>query len=200
MMYYYFAMPIVGALIGWITNILAIRLLFRPQKPRRLLFLTFQGAIPKRRAEISVALAHAVEAELLRIDEVLDDALSPKLQNEIMSRVVEVIQARTDERLPALLPAVLRKLILTQVARVSREEIAMQMPTLSKDLATLLTGNIDVHTVVESRLNAMDIDTLEAMIVRLAHKELKTIEYLGAALGFVVGLLQMAMFLTLVGA
>lgn len=200
MMYYYFAMPIVGALIGWITNILAIRLLFRPQKPKRLFFLTFQGVIPKRRTEISIALAHAVEAELLRIDEVLEDALSPKLQDEIMSRVVEVIQSRTEERLPALLPAVLRKLILTQVARVSREEIAMQMPTLSKDLAALLTGNIDVRTVVEARLNAMDIDTLEAMIVRLAHKELKTIEYLGAALGFIVGLLQMVIFLTLAGA
>ena len=34
------AMPLVGGAIGWVTNFLAIRMLFRPRLPRRVLGLT----------------------------------------------------------------------------------------------------------------------------------------------------------------
>lgn len=57
--------PLIGAFIGWITNVLAIRLLFRPHRPFQFLFWTFQGLIPKRRAEIAANVARVVDKDLL---------------------------------------------------------------------------------------------------------------------------------------
>ncbi len=47
-------LTIVGGLIGWITNILAIKLLFRPIKPVKIPILNIEilGLIPKRKNEI----------------------------------------------------------------------------------------------------------------------------------------------------
>mgnify|MGYP003620394601 CR=1 FL=1 len=51
----------VGALIGWFTNYLAIRLLFRPYNEINLVIFKLQGLIPKRRHEIAVNIAEVIE-------------------------------------------------------------------------------------------------------------------------------------------
>jgi hypothetical protein len=49
--------PVVGAVIGWLTNYVAIKLLFRPHVPFSLLGYQVQGVIPKRRKEIARSMA-----------------------------------------------------------------------------------------------------------------------------------------------
>lgn len=46
----------IGAMIGWITNYIAIKMLFRPYKEMNFLFFKIQGLIPKRRSEIAISL------------------------------------------------------------------------------------------------------------------------------------------------
>ena len=59
-------LPLTGALIGWITNLLAIRLLFHPRRPLRLWPLPFkiQGLLPKRREELAENIADIVSEQL----------------------------------------------------------------------------------------------------------------------------------------
>ena len=51
-------LPIIGALIGWVTNVLAIRLIFRPINKIHIpiIGLNIQGLIPKRKVEIAKVL------------------------------------------------------------------------------------------------------------------------------------------------
>ena len=63
--------PLVGAAIGWVTNFLAVKMLFRPRRPVRILGLTVQGLVPKRRRELAASIAdtnqtHLVTGEELR--------------------------------------------------------------------------------------------------------------------------------------
>ncbi|NPV27094.1 MAG: DUF445 family protein [Firmicutes bacterium] len=55
MLVQYIAIPLISALIGWLTNVIAIRLLFRPVEPIKLPLLNYelQGLIPRRQAEIA---------------------------------------------------------------------------------------------------------------------------------------------------
>ena len=55
----------IGAMIGWITNYIAIKMLFRPYKEMNFLFFKIQGLIPKRRSEIAVSIADTVQKELI---------------------------------------------------------------------------------------------------------------------------------------
>ena len=57
--------PFIGAGIGWITNVVAIRMLFRPKEPIKVGGITLQGVLPKRQKELAKAIALAVEKELL---------------------------------------------------------------------------------------------------------------------------------------
>lgn len=42
-------LAIIGAFIGWMTNVFAIKLLFRPLQPVNILGIKLQGLIPKRK-------------------------------------------------------------------------------------------------------------------------------------------------------
>ena len=68
-------LTIVGGLIGWITNILAIKLLFRPIKPVKIPILNIEilGLIPKRK---NANIGEVISNELLSMDDILDQALN----------------------------------------------------------------------------------------------------------------------------
>jgi uncharacterized membrane protein YheB (UPF0754 family) len=64
----YAAPIVVGAVIGYVTNWLAIKMLFRPRRAYRLFGwrLPFTpGLIPKERERIAVALGSSVAGDLL---------------------------------------------------------------------------------------------------------------------------------------
>ena len=44
--------------------------------------------------------------------------------------------------------------------------------------------------MIEDRINQFDLGKLEEIILSVADRELKHIEYLGAVIGFVIGLAQ----------
>ena len=55
----------IGGFIGYITNKIAIKMLFRPVNPVKLGFITVQGVFPKRKDQMAISLADTIEQELL---------------------------------------------------------------------------------------------------------------------------------------
>ena len=51
--------------------------------------------------------------------------------------------------------------------------------------------DIDISTIIEQRINDMDMDEAEAIILDVMKKELRAIVWLGALLGSIMGTLNM---------
>ncbi|MEO3112185.1 DUF445 domain-containing protein, partial [Turicibacter sanguinis] len=94
-------LTVVGALIGWITNIFAIKLLFRPIKPIKipLTRFTIVGLIPKRKKEIAKNIGEVVANELISIRELMDEAVTEEDLTQIRFFVKRKIKAVIDEKL-----------------------------------------------------------------------------------------------------
>ena len=54
-----------------------------------------------------------------------------------------------------------------------------------------LLGNLDVSSIIEEKINAMDVDSLEEMVMSVMKKELDTIVNLGALVGAVLGVFNL---------
>lgn len=65
-------LPLAGLVVGFLTNWLAINLVFRPLKPRRILFWRVQGLFLQRQNEISEVWSRLVAEELLTVEKVAD--------------------------------------------------------------------------------------------------------------------------------
>ena len=91
--------PVVGAFIGWLTNYVAIKMLFRPRQPWRFLGLSLQGVMPKRQHDIAVKIGEVVEEDLLNSEDILN-AINTE---ELRAHLAMVIEARLDRFLRAKL-------------------------------------------------------------------------------------------------
>ncbi len=185
-------LPLVAAFVGWVTNKLAIHLIFRPHQPRKIPLLpyTIQGLVPKRRAELARRVGQVVEQELLTSDDIVKVLHSPELLGKLLASIRRSVQNMIDERVPPWVPSALKNVLLEVVTEVINRQVPTMLTRTMEQLGGEIKKQFDVAALVESKLNEYPIDHVERIIVSVAARELKHIEKLGAVLGFIIGLLQ----------
>lgn len=182
---------IVGAIIGWVTNILAIKLLFRPLKPIKILGTPFQivGLIPKRKADIAKNIGEVVANELLSIDDILDEAIQAEDKDRIKALLKSKISTVIDEKMNTL-PSMFKLMVIGYVEELVEKELDTMLLDLTDNLKETISKRIDIATLVEHKIIMLDLKEMENMILTIAAKELKHIELLGLFLGGLIGLIQ----------
>jgi len=187
-----FIMTVVGALIGWFTNYLAIKMLFRPIRPWSIPLTKWeiQGLIPKRREEIAVTIGETVERELISTKDIMSNLIEGENRLELIRTVRAKILAVVEERIPSFVPRGIREAILSRVRDVVTKEINSFVDNSMGDLIEQSLQKIDVSNMVEERINSMELEKVEQLTLEIAHRELKYIEYFGGILGGLIGLIQ----------
>lgn len=186
-------LPVVGALIGWFTNFVAIRMLFRPRRPVRILGRwTFQGVLPRRQPELARVVGETVERDLLPVDELVDSLDLTGYQDDVIQAVVGHVGRRIDENLPDLLPQNLKQMIGAYARRVVGREAAAMVDEAMARLKHRVRSDIKLGELVRQKMSQFDIEQLERIVIRVAKTELRAIEALGGILGFLIGLFQAA--------
>lgn len=86
--------PIIGGVIGYFTNYIAVKMLFRPLKPIKIGKYTVPftpGIIPKRKPALAHALGEAVGNALLNKDELTKVLTSDRMRQTITNGIVKGI-------------------------------------------------------------------------------------------------------------
>jgi uncharacterized membrane protein YheB (UPF0754 family) len=96
------APPVVGAAIGYATNALAVKMLFRPHNEVRLGPLRFQGMIPRRKPELAKAISRIVFSELLREESLAEKMAGAEFKAGITGFLVQFARERLDREFNSL--------------------------------------------------------------------------------------------------
>ena len=184
-------LTIVGALIGWITNILAIKLLFRPLKPIKIPFTSFVilGLIPKRRAELAKVIGEIVAHELISVDEMLEEAIKDEDLQGIKGYVKRKIKVVISEKI-SIIPFPFKSMIQAPIDQMIEMEVDQGLDDIIINIKDIVQMRLDIEAFVEKKINAFDLSKLEEIILKVAKKELRYIEIIGFCLGGVIGLIQ----------
>ena len=191
--------PFVTALIGWGTNWVAIRMLFQPKAPFRFLGIKIQGLIPKRQKELATKTAEVIEREILNQHTIRENILKLDLEPYLQDFAQKLVQDRLGERLRAIpmLGSFVSDSTLEKVQVMALEELRKEARPLQQAIASEVEGHLQVKELIETRISEFNSEKLESVVQHVANKELKTIEWLGAALGFLIGIGQVAVLLVL---
>lgn len=186
-------LPVVGALIGWVTNVIAVRMLFRPKRPVRvpLTSLTLQGVLPRRHADLAASIGRTVSEELLPVAELVKRLDVAAIKEEMVAAVSEHVDRRLDTSVPKWLPPGVRTSVSSYLRGVVAKEADDLLNTLMADFEGRISRKIDVEALVTEKLLQLNLDQLESLAVRIAGRELHAVILLGGVLGFFIGLLQM---------
>ena len=184
-------LAIIGGLIRYITNVIAIKLIFRPINPIKIPIFNIEiiGMIPKRKAEIANNIAKAIEEEFLSIDEIIDNIITDQDKHHIIDYIKLRIKLVLNEKF-TLVPTSIRNLIEHYISETIEDEIRDGVDELSKEIITKANNRINVKEMIESKINELDLYELEIIILQIVKNELKHIEILGLILGFFIGIVQ----------
>lgn len=195
------SIPIISALIGYVTNYIAVVMLFRPHRPRRFWGLSLQGLVPRRQKEIARSLGAMIERDLFSHADIQKALQSAETTEEagvfINEQVTLFIQKLTAQN--PMIGMFVQGPLLEQVQGMLRAQISEKFPEFIERVVDKVEHKLDVSEIVREKVEAFDLTKLEAIIHEVSARELKTIEILGGVLGFIVGLVQVGVMLTLSG-
>ena len=162
----YFIAPLLGGLIGYITNDIAIRMLFRPHKAKYLfgIHIPFTpGIIPKEKGRIAEAIGGVISENLMN-NEVLEKyLLSDEMIGKVRSAVEEFIstQQQNQESVDRFLGHYLSNDEIDTITQNINQSITKQ--TYEK-LADSSVGDKVAHIAIDHVAQKLTIDGAQELL------------------------------------
>ena len=193
MNYYYFLIPIIGAIIGYFTNYIAVKMLFRPLLPINIpIFnISIQGLLPSRRDELAVSIAESIESNLLSIDTIIEEFDKEVIKEELNNIIKETIEKKINDNFKYVMPKMLKDVSREILTDIVQEEIDNNFDSWMDNIANKIKNEVDLKEMIEEKIKSFPLIKVEEIVLEIADRELKHIEYLGGIIGFVIGLGQL---------
>ena len=188
-----FTAPIVGAFIGWMTNKIALWMLFHPHRITGPKWFTLQGLIPRRKDELARAISKTVTDNLLTEEDLNGMVRDVDLRRYLREVTDSMIESRLTGTIRGyqLIPQPIRSRLVSSIQEIVAERLPERIDDISPDLASRLIAEVDIGRHLEERIVNWPVEHVEQVTRVVAGREMRGIEMAGAVLGFLVGLFQM---------
>tara|TARA_R110002096_G_scaffold423452_2_gene630656 strand:- start:64547 stop:65761 length:1215 start_codon:yes stop_codon:yes gene_type:complete len=192
----FITVPTVTAIIGWITNLAAVKMIFYPAKFFGIGPAGWQGIIYKQGHKFATGVADMVSENLITPEELasrfsskdLEEIIGKHMDPEVPATCEEIADALFAEGTWAQLPDNVKDMIVGQVK--------VQTRTISGEVFETVQGSatdiLDVHKLVYEQLSGENVERLARLTKKIGKQEFKFIEYYGGIFGFLIGLGQVA--------
>jgi len=167
-------LPIISALIGWLTNWVAIRMLFRPTNPHRILGIKIQGLVPARQKEMARKFGEVIERDFFNPTDIITVLNDWNLAETLQSSSVFLSGI---QKMP-----IIRAPVMALINEIKRSVVKNMERAIAQ---------MNIKEIIRRRIESFEVDYLEDVVLRLSKRELKAIEYLGGVLGFIIGWIQL---------
>ncbi len=195
------SIPLISAFIGWFTNWVAIKMLFHPSLPVKVVGITFQGIFPKRQVQFAQKLGKLVSEELLSFKDIEAKITNGDNLQQVMPLVETHIDHFLRNKLAAEMPIIsifIGDKTIEQLKSMFMKELESLFPVLMTSYMEKLRHELDLEAIVTEKVSNFSSDKLEEILQSIMSKEFKFIEIIGAVLGFLIGIIQV--FITWIGA
>jgi uncharacterized membrane protein YheB (UPF0754 family) len=190
-------LPLFGLLVGYATNVIALRMIFRPQAPRRIGPFVIHGLFFKRQKEVSRDYARLIAEEIVTPSNVIEGVLKGPYADRVFDMIADNVKRVIDEQSGMAKPFVAwtvgtHRYRLMKDAAVRR--LVAQLPETVRHVDRYAKEAMDIQRTLASRLEALPPSQFEGMLRPAFQEDEWILIAVGAALGASVGLAQLFAF------
>jgi uncharacterized membrane protein YheB (UPF0754 family) len=185
----YVSMPVIAAVIGYLTKLAAIRMMFSPVHRS---ILGWRGVVPRNSARMIRISAELLTTRLVEPKEIfarLDaDRIAKEIEIPLLLGIDEItrdVMRRYHPGLWEMLPLLAQDLIVKQVQAGSPAMVRRILAEIQENIGEVL----DIKQIAVSALER-DKDLLVRLIREISRPEMTFIARCGIYCGFVLGLVQ----------
>ena len=196
-------LPLFGLLVGYATNWIALRMIFRPLKPRRFGPFVVQGLFFKRQQEIARDYGQLIADKIVTPSNIIEGVLKGRYAERMFNMIAKHIKRTIDEQSGIARPFVAwtvgtRRYVEMKDRAVER--IVQRLPETARSVDDYAREAMDLAQTLSGRLQALPAPEFEGMLRPAFQEDEWMLIAVGAALGFAVGVVQVVMFKTLAAA
>ena len=189
-----YILPILlSAFTGWITTWVAIKMLFHPRNPIRILGFKIQGIFPKNQQLIAQKLGQVVSKEFLSFAEIEAKVINPENLQKLKPEIENHIDKFLNEKLTSLFPMLsmfIGDKTINQLKSAFLTELESLFPILMKNYMTTLEKDLDLEKIVTEKVANFSSEKLEDILDQITKKEFQFLEVIGGVFGLFIGLIQ----------
>lgn len=190
----YLSMPFIAAMIGYVTKIVAIKMMFYPIEFKGIPpYLGWQGIVPRRAARMASIATDTMTNDLISVDEVVARLDPERIARELetsmlaaMENITREVMASYQPGLWEILPERVRAMLVRQVQAEAPHMVTEVMGEIRRDIDVVL----DLKQMIVTNL-VRDKALLNKIFQEAGAKEFQFIARSGIFFGFAIGLVQM---------
>jgi len=194
---HWFVLPVLGTIVGWVTNWLAIWMIFEPNDPRKLGRWTLQGLFLKRQRQVADVYATIVADDIVTVRNIGNELLHGPRSDRTRTMIQNSLRPAVDRATGMVQP-------LVRVAVGPREYDSIRDSLASEGVEYTMTPLQDESFNKEQSRNVRELiaDRVRDMSSRdfaeLLRSGMREDEWLlvlhGAVLGFGAGVIHLLIF------
>jgi len=190
-------MPICGFIVGWFTNYLALKVIFRPLVPVKIGPFTIHGLFFTRQNEVSETFARVITAEILHTSAIWNDILHGKKQ-KFFHAILRMHSILFTDKLVGGFKTIAVAAMGTDQFCIMKEDIATKiiekLPDSIDQSFKYTTQALDIENTMRDKLKELSCAEFEAVLHPAFEEDEITLIFLGGVLGSLVGVAQMYIF------
>lgn len=187
-------MPLFGAITGWFTDWLALKMIFYPAEPKRYFGLfTWQGLFLKRRDEVSVAYATLIAEEIITPHKVIEAVLHGPLADRVFAMIQHEVRRTLSRQAGLAGPLVLfavGSLRYQRMKHLIAERALALMPDTLGHIEDYARDAMDIRNVLIAKMRELSAADFEGLLRPAFQQDEWILITVGAVLGFAVGEVQ----------
>jgi uncharacterized membrane protein YheB (UPF0754 family) len=183
-------MPAFGLIVGWFTDWLALKMIFNPKEPIRILGIEWQGLFLKRRKEVAADYGALIADEIITPHKVIEAVLRGPLSDRVFAMVRKQVQAALDRNTGLAKPLVVMTVGTTKYQHMKKSITAKVMARMPETMAYIedyARESMDVRNLLIQKMQALDELQFEALIRPAFEQDEWILITVGALLGFTMG-------------
>lgn len=188
-------MPVFGAVIGWFTDWLAIKLVFFPRERRKILgLLPLQGVFQRRRDEVAKQYATVVARDVMTVPNLVAGILRGPGAARLQTMIQETVEQVIDEQAGLVRP-LLGTTRFTTMKKTAAAHAIRYLPTTILNAEHYATEALDIRDTIATKMRRLTRLEYEGLLRPAFRQDEWKLIAVGAAIGAMIGELQVLLLL-----
>lgn len=191
---YWWILPLFGILVGYITNWIALRIIFQPLYPRRIGPFIIQGLFLKRQKEVAETWCEIVTREIISVRNFITNMLYGSKSEYTLEVIRKYIREIVDQVVGITRPVVEFTIGIQEYSKIkeaaSEKAIFITPPAFNDPEFNAERARV-VKELIRDRMEALSPAEFQNLLRPAFQEDEMKLILLGAALGFLAGMAQL---------
>jgi len=182
-----------GLIVGYLTNYLAIKLIFKPTKPINLGFIKIQGLFLKRQKEVAREYSYIITNKILTIEKIYDDIFKNNKTSkikEIVKNNLSVLIDKTISSSKIAFDIIIPKSKLENMKNIAVFRFLEEIPIALRDTYKYSEEALDLENTIRTKMETLPSEDFISFLRPVFQEDEFKLIIVGAILGGIAGFIQ----------